>query len=74
MSTVATIGSTSSTRSRLYLVVAAAIAGLATLQFLGTPGFPESWYIHLADPVNDAKRWIVHRGSRRVGTSTSPIP
>ena len=59
MSTVASIGPTSSTRSRLYVAVATAFAGLVALQFLGTPGFPESWYIHLADPVNDAKRWIV---------------
>ena len=59
MSIVAPLGQVNSTRSRTYAAVASVVAALVALQLLGTPGFPEGWNIGLADPINDAKRWIV---------------
>jgi len=59
MSIAAPISQANPARSRALVLSLGTIATLAVLQFLGTPGFPESWYLHLADPVNDAKRWVV---------------
>jgi len=33
------------------------------LQVVGTPGFPENWYLNIAGPVNDAQQWIVSNRS-----------
>ncbi len=37
------------------------IAGLAALEVaLGfVSGFPESWNVHLADPINEARNWVI---------------
>jgi len=32
---------------------------VASMLLSGIDGFPEGWNVHLADPINDARRWLI---------------
>ncbi len=47
-------------RWRAPALVAVGVAALAAADaLLGGVGFPESWNVHLADPINEARNWVV---------------
>ena len=48
-----------STRTRLTYLVTSFLVLVLIAQFLGAAGFPENWYVHLADPVNRVQGWVV---------------
>jgi glycine betaine/proline transport system permease protein len=48
-----------STRTKVALVVGGVILLAIGLQSFGTPGFPENWYLNIAEPVNDVQQWLV---------------
>ena len=45
--------------TRIVAVVSGVVLLAVGLQVLGTPGFPEDWYLHIADPVNNVQQWLV---------------
>ena len=45
-------------RSRRLSIAVGFIALLAVAQMLGQRGFPESWNINLANPINDVQGWV----------------
>ena len=47
-----------SKRTLQYRFLAVIVAAMVAAQLLGTRGFPESWNIGLADPVNRSQGWI----------------
>ena len=45
-------------RSRRLSIAVGFVALLAVAQMLGQRGFPESWNINLANPINDVQGWV----------------
>ncbi len=46
-------------RAAAYLGLAVAALAALELSLGAVSGFPEAWNVHLADPVNDARNWVV---------------
>jgi glycine betaine/proline transport system permease protein len=63
----AAVGASGAARLRAAAWWAGAVATLAVAQAWGARGFPESWNLGMAEPINDAQRWIqTNRGNHWV--------